>query len=719
MRKRSIMSDYVTRKSDPDVQFYDKLKQIFGNDEFFVIAFEKENVFTKENLLLLKNITDQLEELEDIRKVKSLANIDDTVGSNDYFEVRRFLEEIPDTTEALLSLKTQAVKNPLYVRNFISTDARTVAIVVWTYNRPDDEDYRERLLHEVNKILGPYKRQGEKFRLAGWTIVNLSLAQYMKKDLGIFIPITYLMITVMIFLFFKNIRLTLLGLANISVCTGSTMGLLGMTGITLNNVTTIVPPLVMALALSDTVHIFSHMEKRVLEEFPDKRKALTSVLRRVVMPCFLTTFTTAIGFISLAVSDIPPVKEFAYVASAGMGFEFFYSFFFLPPLILFFSPEKVYLEYQTRRGVNKLLHSINELVQRHHRWILVATGIVILLACWFSTKILVETNLLEYFKKTSSVRTSIAFVEERLSGVGSLDISLKAKEQDAFKEPSNIRVIEQIQEYIKTLKGVDVTTSFVDFMKDMNESFHDENPAFYTIPESRKLVSQYLLIYDSEDLEDFINNTYDHARIAVRLSEYGSTGQEKLINAIRRYAEQINDPGLEIRISGRAVQDVNVIDALVKGQIYSLGLAAAIIAVTMFLVFRSISIGCLSLLPNIFPILLNFGIMGAVGIRLNTATALIAAVALGIAVDDTIHFLTEYNAKRAERTPVPDAVKLVIVTKGRALLSSSVILCVGFGILALSRFVPTINFGILSAIIMFSALISDLVIVPSVLLLRK
>ena len=710
--------DYFTLTDDPDVEFYDQFKEVFGNDEFFIIAFEKDDIFTSKNLTLLQKITDELEDIDDIREVKSLANVDDTIGGPDYFEVRKFLEDIPEDKDELEKIKNQAINNPLFVKNLISPNARTAAIVISTYDRPDDESYRKRLITRCREVLNKYSNKADKFYLAGWTTTNLSLSQYMKKDIATFIPITYLLIALAVFFFFRNIRLTILAVANISMCMGSTMGLFAITGITLNNVTTIVPPLVMALALCDTVHIFSHMEKRVLSQFPDKRKALASVLNKVVTPCFLTTITTAIGFLSLAISEIPPIKEFAYIASAGMVFEFIFSFFFLPPLILFFAPEKIYKDYAKQRTMTSFLGKINNFVQKQYKSIALLSLVIILSACWFTSKISVETNLLDYFKKKSPVRTSIDFVEKKLSGVGTLDISFKAQHEDAFKIPANLIIIDNIQQHIKTINGVDKTISFVDFIKDMNESFHDEDNNFYTIPESRELIAQYLLLYDSDETEDFINELYDQARISIRISEHSTAEQEKIINEIKQYLSNMDDSGIDIRITGRALQDVNTIDALVKGQVYSLSLAAGIIGIIMFIVLKSFAIGCLSLIPNLIPIILNFGIMGIAGIPLNTATALIAAVALGIAVDDTIHFLTEYKEKRTEGFSISESVKTVIFLKGRAILSSSLILCIGFGVLVLSRFVPTINFGMLSAIIMITAVIGDLVVLPSIILLK-
>ena len=179
--------DYFTLTDDPDVEFYDRFKEVFGNDEFFIIAFEKDNIFTSKNLTLLQEITDELEDIDDIREVKSLANVDDTIGGPDYFEVRKFLEDIPEDKNELEKIKNQAINNPLFVKNLISPDAQTAAIIVSTYDRPDDESYRKRLITRCREVLNKYSNKVDKFYLAGWTTTNLSLSQYMKKDIATFI----------------------------------------------------------------------------------------------------------------------------------------------------------------------------------------------------------------------------------------------------------------------------------------------------------------------------------------------------------------------------------------------------------------------------------------------------------------------------------------------------------------------------------------------------
>ena len=709
--------DYFTLEEHPAHEFYQEFKQVFGNDEFFVIAFEKDDIFKPENLRLIKEVTRELESRDLVREVTSLANVDHIVGEEQNFYVSPFLDEIPESKEGLAKLRKEALENPLYVKNLISPDARATAIVVFAKDRTRDENYRQKLLNATHTILEPHKETTE-FHLAGWTVTNYRLSQYMQKDLATFIPLTYLLITAVVFLFFRNIRLTVLAVVTISACLASTMGLFRILGIPINNVTSIVPPLVMALALADVVHIFSHMQHSVLEQFPERRKALRHVLNFVAAPCLLTTVTTAIGFLSLGVSELEPIRQFAVLASAGMVFEFFFAFFLLPPLILFFDPKKVYLQLEERRFLTSGLAHMGRFVRTYYKPIVGLGCMIVLASMFFATKVNVETNLVKFFRSSSPERQSLQFVESRLSGVGILDISLKGGSRDAFKNPENLRVMENIQDFVEGMQGVDLALSFNHFLKDMNESFHNERDEYYQIPQSGNLISQYLLLYDSDDIEEYINRDYSHARIMIRLSEHSSQKQARIIGEIRSFIQNMDTKGLSVQVTGQVLQDVNTIDALVTGQIKSLALALGTISLLMFLVLKSISIGFLSLIPNIFPLVVNFGIMGFLGIPLNTATSLIAAVALGIAVDDTIHFLSHYHSRRKANAAIDAAVQETILTKGRALVSTSLILCIGFGILVLSRFMPTAYFGFLSALIMITALVGDLVLLSAVLLLK-
>ncbi|MDP3429763.1 MAG: MMPL family transporter, partial [Desulfomicrobium sp.] len=399
--------------------------------------------------------------------------------------------------------------------------------------------------------------------------------------------------------------------------------------------------------------------------------------------------------------------------------KFVFSFLLLPPLLLLCRADKIFAPERRGLDFTSFLQRLSNFVQGRPLAISAGTVLVLTLAIWSATFIKVETNLLEFFKPSTSFRQELSYIETRLSGVGSVDISLKANERDAFRDPANLALIEALQIYAESLPGVDRTMSFVDFLKDMNESFHNENPEFYRIPDSRELVSQYLLLYDSDDIEDFITPDQNHARILIRIAEHSSAGQAEIIAALQKFIDSQDKRGLDVRITGRAVQDVNTIDTLVWGQVQSLSLAAAVIIVIMFLALRSFKTGALSLIPNTFPIVINFGIMGALGIPLDTATALISVVALGIAVDDTIHYLTEYNHARALGLPIPEALHKVTMEKGKALCATSAILSMGFGVMLFSNFTPTASFGGLSAMIMITAWIGDMIVLPAAIMLAN
>lgn len=713
--------DYFGNKNDPDIVFYKELKTIFGNDEFFIIAFKKDNLFTAKNLGLLKRLTDELAGFEGIREIKSLSNVEDTIGEEDFFIVRKFLETIPEGRLELEALRKRAIENPLYRDNFLSPDGNTAAIVIFVHEKPGEPGYRKKIIAQVETILKKYQADTGKVYIAGWTVTNLLLSQYMKQDIITFVPITYGFIALAIFLFFRNILLTMIALVNVSLCMGCTMGMFQILGIPLNNVTTIVPPAVMAMALCDTVHIFSGFHRQLFEQYPDKKEAFEVVLKKLVGPCFLTTFTTFVGFLSLYLNVIPPIKEFALIASAGMVFEFFFAFTFLPAFMLLFNEKKLF-DSCFRSNIEKLnmslfLTRLSGLVVRYFRLIFLAGVIIIFISLWWSSQISVETDLLAYFKKGSPVRTSADFVEKELAGISTLDISFKASEQQAFRKPENLRVIETLQNHISRMDGVDKTLSFVDFLKDMNESFHSENSEFYRIPDSINLISQYLLIYDAADIRNFVNDSFDHARMSIRISKHSTRDQTVMIKQIRAVIKTMDSQGMDIQISGSVLQEVNTIDALVKGQVYSLATSIIIIFLVMFFMLRSFPLWVLTVLPNLFPIALNFGIMGLFNISLNTATALVATVAIGIAVDDTIHFMMELKRNMVGGVDTREAVKNTFQVKGKAMMLSSLILCIGFGVMIFSRFVPTMNFGVLSSMIMITALIGDILLLPASVLM--
>jgi len=704
--------DYFTPDDDPDMVFYRQFKEIFGNDEFFIIAFKNDNVFTENNLMIIREISDKLEDLEQVRDIISLTSVDDIYGEEDFFTVGKFIEIIPETSGELDTLRSNALSNRLYRKNLISEDGKTAAITVFPEETGQDNEFRKKMLDSTMEILAPFQNQGKQFFLGGMTVTNLRLSQFMKSDLALFIPISYLVIILAMVLIFKNIKVVLLAFINISLCLGATIGFMGMIGTTMNNVTSIVPSLIMAICLADSIHIFSRFLSH-LSQNRDRYDAVHRTLMAEYRPCLLTSITTILGFMSLRMSSLPPIRDFGLIASFGIFLAYILSFIFLPSLISLFKIEKN--KKKETGPFNNLLYLFSTMCTRHTKKMLALTLTGIILCIIFIPTIKIETNLLNFFKKDTELRESIDFIESNLSGVETIQISLKKDADNAFIDPVNLKVIEKVHEFLEGLPGIDTVNSYTDFIKDMNMAFHNEDGSFYTIPDSRQLVAQYMLLYGSEDIDDYINSSYDHARIVARTSFHGSRALGEMLSEIESFLKESVPSGITFRITGETRKVVNIVDYLVKGQVNSILMAMVTISIIMFFIMKSFKLGIISLVPNFFPIVVNFGVMALLDIPLNTSTSLIAAIAIGIAVDDTIHFMYQYKKQLNNTSSISEAAQNAIMEKGSAIITTSLVLFAGFGILIFSSFVPTIQFGFLTAIIMISALVCDLVITPALL----
>jgi predicted RND superfamily exporter protein len=717
LQTTSSIDDFFDWTS-PSAKFFRDFKKVFPKEEFFIIAFKDKDIFTTANLTLIRSLTNDLKDIEEVMDVTSLANVTDTVGNEDSFVAEDFLKDIPADPPGLEDLGRRATSNPLFLRQLISSDRRTTAIVVYAFDRPDDPHYKDRLLSKTREVLDRYSPSGKQFQLAGYIVTNLALNDYMDRDLMRFVPLTFFFVALTIVWVFHRRRLFVLAMANICLTVASTLGLSAYCGFSLNNITSIVIPLCMSLALSDTVHIFVHLDRRLLTEYPDRRDAMAAALREILFPCFLTSLNTALGFLSFTTNRIAAISQFGWIAAAAMMFEFAFSFGFLVPLLLYSNPDKVYRDAKVSEQhiIGRSLRWANRMVQTRSGIIVAVSLTLLMVAGVLATRVKVETDLLKFFWKTDPIRQQADFVEENLCGLQDLSVSFQSSTPGAFKDPRQLATVEQVQNFIKTLPTVDATTSFVDYLKDMNQSFHAEDPRFYRTPENRNSIEQFLLLYSADDINDYVTGDFRHTRLVARISEHSTARLGDLIKRIDAYVRDLETP-LDIRVTGYMAQEVHTSRVMVEDQAKNFFQSVGSIWLVMLLVLKSWGLATLFLIPNLFPIVLNFGLMGAAKVALDTGTVLIAASAFGIIVDDTVHFMMSFREKRLRGVPIPVCVQEVLFQKGEGMLSSLLILTVAFGVLLLSRFVPIFHFGILNVFVLLSGMIGDIFFMTSLLIL--
>ncbi len=706
--------------NDPDLVFYETYKEQFGEDEVLVIGFSAEDVFEPQVVRFIIEQTARLEELDGVVDVLSLTNVEDFVGSEYDFIVQPLIEEPPHNEQQKDALLQRAMASSLVRDNLFNRSSTAALFLVRPDSRPENPAFDQQFVHRIEenfRTLDP-PWDGFEYHIAGWLATDVNLSRFMTRDLMVFMPLTFTLLIVFVSVALRNRWSIILAMINISVCLIWTLAFLNLIGGAISPITSILPPLIMALAVSDSIHIFNEFLKQDRCQLP-LIDVMKDTLVALAVPCFLTSFTTAIGFASLAVSDVPPIRFFGLAAAGGMMAEFVLSMT-LVPLGLYFLRNKSGLKTPSVKHTSILHNRLERFAQKvpdHRALILFSTSILIVISIVGALRINVETNLLEYFKKESFVYQDSKFIDLELGGVETLEISLQAQQPDMILEPQALDLLQQIEDYLQRQVIVSQVTSIGNFLREMNKAFHQEDKAYFRLPDNRAMAAQYLLLYDGDEIDHFIDSQRSWARISARITEHSSSVVEQYINSTQTYLDEITaGTPYQARVTGKTLIANKLISFIVNSQVQSLSLAFLLIFILMFAIFRSFKLGLLAMVPNILPILFNFAIMGFCGIPLNSATAIIAAVAIGIAVDDTIHFICEYRDQRHRNHSVNEAVRQAIITKGSPIITTSLIMTGGFGVLLFASFVPTIQFGFLSALIMLFAVISDLLILPGLLL---
>ncbi len=707
---------------DQQWHFYEEFRQQFGADDAVAVAIKGQDVFAPTLLHYVRKLTQKFEELKGVDDCLSLTNVEDIFGGEEDFTVEPLIgDEIPHDPQTLRTLKKRAQRNPLIYGNLVSRDFKSTLILIRTAYRGEDMDFEARLMKGINRILKENPPPaGIEVHVSGWPVMDVNMARYMNKDLLFFIPTTFIFLCLLVLFFLRSLRATM-GLALILLLSllGSMAGLKWVGG-ALSPMTSILAPLTLALALSDGIHLITtyfHLktQPRPLKEalksraWPRPIYDVVQTVRESWRPCFLTSLTTAIGFASLLVSDVPSIRQFGAAAALAMFIEYFLSFTLLIFLLPWIGRVSSHL-----RSSSKLVTLLSNSYPRWCGLALVIFFAFTIGSLYEATKIKVDSDVVEYFHHSTPVYKDAIFIDKNLGGIQTIEISLKTRKGD-FLDPGLLKKIDTLAQHLRKDPLFSEVISPADFFKLMNRAFHNEDQHFYRVPETRELLAQYLLLYGGTELEHFMDDSQQWIRVSARTPVHSSQLLNKKMAELQKYLATLFPKGdVEFHLTGKTYLTNRIVEEIVCSQTESLALAAVLVFGLMFVVLRSIKIGLLSIPPNIFPIVANFGLMGLMHIPLNTATATISAVAIGIAVDDTIHLLVKYQEARKRLDPL-EAAREALNKKGLAAMTTSLILIISFCILLASKFIPTVQFGFLCAFVMLWALLADLLLTPALI----
>ncbi len=714
----NIEADETTwfAKGDNTLKVYDEFIDYFVSDEFVIVSYETSDPFSKQEIAYLSYLANELEaEVPYVDEAINLTTIDDIVGTTGTLEVKPLIRSAPTTDEECKALRERIDLNPLFNGNLISEDGKTVGIalrIVRNGDEPGSETSQE-IATSIRAVLKQeHESTGKRFYFGGGPITHASMLGMLQGDMRKFFPLSLLLTGVVLFFIFRGFSNVLFPLISVFLSLVWTLGLKGLLGSPITPVSTTLFALITVIGVANSVHFISHYRIEI-PRLKDKRKALLATYEQAGKPCFFTSLTTAIGFGSLTVSSIPAIRSLGIFAGFGIMSAFLLSMTIVPLGLLVIKTRAQ--KEKEHKIMGRILVSIGRFNLHYPRLVLILSLSIIIGMGVGILKIHTEGSMLDYFKKGSEIRDSAEFLDAHLTGISSTEVVIYGT-RDTFKEPGVLEKIEELQRVAEDQSKVSTSFSMVTYLKLINRALHGDDQAYYRIPPTKKAVAQSLLLYEfsgGSGIEDYVTRDYGTARISIRTRQMSESEKKALLARIEDYANN-HLSAFRVEVTGWDRMTHAVTESIILTQIRSLGLSMLVITALMILLF-GIKGGLTSILPNIFPIAFVLGLMGHAGFSLNMATAIIASIAIGIVVDDTIHYFSHFRYELWETGDRKEAMVDSLERVGKPLCFTSVILAIGFSIFLFSGSSILVDYGILSSTAVLAALAGDLFIGPVLL----
>jgi predicted RND superfamily exporter protein len=708
---------------DPAQEIYRSAVRDFGDDEVFVIAMQSEDVFRAETLATLRRATDRIARFPEVRKVQSLS---DVVAfrydaQSDWIEVSSFIDQIPTDPGELEALRQRALADPLYRKVLISEDGRTAAINVSFRKMTDQQFIDSRMDERIRAVLDAETSAEVRFHVAGRPHIKVRVYRLMVRDMRILIPLALAVVAAGLWLVFGSWRAVLLPMAVILLSTLWTFGTMAHLERPLTVLTTLLAPMLAAIGSAYGIHLVSRYQEEAARA-PDAASAALDCLRHMRLPVLVAGFTTMIGFGALLITDVPAVFEVGAFSVLGVSSITLLTLTMLPAALAVWPVRasggvaKRRLSSRIDAGLDRALAAVCGLAMRGATPVIVASAAVVAVCAAAIPRILIDTDYLSFFPERSEIRREFEAVNRLLAGAVPIYISLRGDEPGTFRDAEALSAIERIQREADAIPSVSRTLSLADTVRVMNRVMSRDDPEAERIPETRGAAAELVFMMPKGDLDRYTNVNHSRANVLVRTGAVGSAAVRSVAARLETaIAKGALPGGIEASVTGNAILLSRSADGIARGQPRTVGLAALAIFILVAITFRSLRLGSVAMLPNLVPVVIFFGALGLGVAPLSLPTSLIGSVALGIAVDDTVHFLVRYGQERRRGLDPEQAALRSARRAGRAIAITSFMLMAGFLVVGLSSFATLRQFGALSAATMGVCLLTDLVLLPALL----
>lgn len=662
-----------------------------------------------------------------ITNIHSLYDTDNIFAHEGDIIVKPIYTQVPINAHNMSTLENEVRSNALFKHLLISEDGKSTGIYLELNLRVEDASATQLLLNKVQRVIDNTPGTEEVF-IAGMPVTTATISQVIDADMGRLFPLVLLIVLLILWVTFRDLKGLLLPVSVVIFSLVSTLAIMAYAGISVNIITASLPVFLISIGIADGVHFYAEYRTQ-FHLYQDKHTALKKTLDLLIKPITLTSITTAIAFFSLTYTEIQQIALFGTFVGIGTLLAMIFSLTLLPALILAL-PEKA---IHRKPGKKRLAHLLTSVPNSTSTLITQHPGKIVLLACAIligavlgATSAQFDNNRVKFFEDNSALVTSVENIRSALAGSEVLNISIHAAQDlnEAMKAPATLKFIDDLENYATSLNHVGTSMSLAKLVRRMNLVMHENDPRYDAVPELadtselKNLISQYIFLYENSGgdlLSDVVTSDYAQSNIKLYLRTNSSTDIQDIIRDITQYSQLHMPAELSLSFAGNGNLLVAAGDEIILGQMNSLILCFMIVVLLLIIQFKSFSFGLLGFIPLALAVVINFGILGFLGVNIDIGTAIVSSIAIGIGVDYSIHYLCRYKLLVASNTPKHQAITGAVVSAGRAITYNACTVGIAFLALLMSGFVPIQSIGWLVSISLAVSCIAALIVVPAVM----
>jgi uncharacterized protein len=738
-------------EKDPALLAYNAFRDQFGRDEVIIIALKPKRVFDPDFLETLKRMHRDLEDnVPYVDDITSLINARNTRGEENELIVEDLMEHWPETEADLAVISDRAMANPMYRNMLLSEDGTFTTIVIQSYSQSFEgtetdildafettmetvpstttkkyltDAENSEFVTAVRKVIADYQTGEFEIYLAGSPVFTNDIKRSMMSDMRKFMGLAILTVSIALYVMFRRLSGVLLPLTIVILSLLSTISLMAVTHTAIKVPTQILPSFILAVGVGTSVHILAIFFFR-LRKKGDKNEAIAYAMGHSGLPIVMTNMTTAAGLMSFSTAEVAPIADLGIFAGIGVLIAFIYTIVLLPALlaVIPLSSKKTESLRKTNRIMDRFLGAVSRFSTTHPKKILLVTALIIVSSAVITTRIQFSHHPLHWFQPDNPIRVATEKIDSEMNGSLSLEIILDTEKQNGLYEPELLQRIDAACGDLEQFRSGDVFVgkvwSVTTILKEINQALNENRPEAYAVPLNRDLVAQEFLLFEnsgSDDLEDFVDTQFSKTRMVVKLPFEDAVKYNDFTAMVREYMEsRFSD--VRYQITGMIALLAQVINNSIISMARSYVIALIVITFLMVVLIGRIRIGLLSMIPNLAPILLTMSVIEVFGFPMDLFTMLVASIGIGLAVDDTIHFMHNFR-RYYELTGDPAvAIAETLHTTGRAMLVTTVVLALGFFIFTFAEMQNLIRFGFLTGFTITTALAADYLVAPALMM---